>query len=60
MSIMKSICFLLLLTAIALEATPLAGKADFHKILSRFVHLEIFSLNVSSLSFTIRVNLLHP
>ena len=27
---------------------------------SRFVHLEKFSLNFSSLSFAIRVNLLHP
>ena len=27
---------------------------------SRFVHLENFSLNFSSLSFAIRVNLLHP
>ena len=28
MSIVKSVCILLLLTAIALEATPLSGKGD--------------------------------
>ena len=33
---------------------------DFKGATSRFVHLEKFSLNFSSWSFAIRVNLLHP
>ena len=37
---------------------PLAGIVK--GATSRFVHLEKFSLNFSSWSFAIRVNLLHP
>ena len=33
---------------------------DFRGATLRFVHLEKFSLNVSSSSFAIRVNLRHP
>ena len=32
----------------------------FKGAMSPFMHLETFSLNFSSLSFAIRVNLLHP
>ena len=33
---------------------------DLEGVTSRFSHLEKFSLNFSSSSFVIRVNLLHP
>ena len=36
------------------------GVVKFKGATSRFVYLETFSLNFSSRSFAIRVNLLHP
>ena len=38
----------------------LCGENNLKGATSRFVHFEKFSLNFSSWSFAIRVNLLHP
>jgi len=40
--------------------TFIVGGRDFNLLKSRFAHVEISSLNFSSSSFVIRVNLLHP
>ena len=54
-----SISNVLSLTICQLQGV-LSEAKNFKGAMSRFVHLEKFSLNFSSSPFVIRVNLLHP